>query len=66
MFAYERTLEAQRLLVLCNFTKEEQVLDIPEEVRYPDGKVLISNYGRKETDDIQVLRPYEAVVVWKG
>lgn len=65
VFAYVRALGDQKLLVLCNFTSEEQALDIPAEVRCPEGEVLISNYGREQVGDIQTLRPYEAVVIWQ-
>lgn len=65
VFAYVRTLGEQKLLVLCNFTKEEQALDIPSEVRCLGGEVLISNYGRQEADSVQVLRPYEAIAIWQ-
>ncbi len=65
VFAYVRALGDQKLLVLCNFTSEEQALDIPAEVRCPEGEVLISNYGREQAGDIQTLRPYEAVVIWQ-
>ena len=60
-----RTLGEQKLLVLCNFTKEEQTLDIPSEAGCTEGEVLISNYGREEAEDIRALRPYEAVAIWQ-
>ena len=65
VFAYMRTLGEQKLLVLCNFTKEEQTLDIPSEAGCTEGEVLISNYGREEAEDIRALRPYEAVAIWQ-
>lgn len=65
VFAYVRTLGEQKLLVLCNFTRDEQALDIPAQVRCSDGEVLISNYGKEQAEDIQTLRPYEAIAIWQ-
>ncbi len=65
VFAYVRTLGQQKLLVLCNFTRDEQALDIPAQVRCSDGEVLISNYGKEQAEDIQTLRPYEAIAIWQ-
>ncbi len=58
LFTYTRTLEDEKIFVLCNFSKN--VVDIPEEIRgYLQGDVLISNYKETGTD---YLKPYEAVV----
>ena len=65
VFAYMRTLGEQKLLVLCNFTKEEQTIDIPAQERCSTGEVMISNYDREQAEDIETLKPYEAVVIWQ-
>ena len=59
LFAYTRTLEDRRLLVICNFTKQE--LPIPRRIsRFigPEADVVISNYAIRQDD---IIRPYEAV-----
>ena len=54
VFAYLREDETSRLLVVCNFTDQEQPWTLPGEFR--DGECLISNYP----DAAAQLRPYEA------
>lgn len=62
VFAYTRTLGEEKLLVLCNFSKEEQKVKIPEELCGKNAEVLISNYAQNECKDEKTLRAYEAVV----
>ena len=64
VFAYTRTLDKERLLVLCNFTEEEQHIEIPKEFQGNNNKILISNYGRENVGKMNVLRPYEAIVIY--
>jgi len=59
IFAYIRTLDNQKLLVVCNFSKSEQKFDFQG---YENAKVLISNYNRDARED-GTLKPYEAVVL---
>ena len=59
IFAYIRTLDNQKLLVVCNFSKSEQKFDFSG---YENAKVLISNYNRDARED-GILKPYEAIVL---
>ena len=59
IFAYVRTLDNQKLLVVCNFSKSEQKFDFSG---YENAKVLISNYNRDARED-GILKPYEATVL---
>ena len=59
IFAYIRTLDNQKLLVVCNFSKSEQKFDFSG---YENAKVLISNYNRDAGKD-GILKPYEAIVL---
>ena len=59
IFAYTRTLDNQKLLVVCNFSKSEQKFDFSG---YENAKVLISNYDRDVRED-GILKPYEATVL---
>ena len=59
IFAYTRTLDNKKLLVVCNFSKSEQKFDFSG---YENAKVLISNYNRDARED-GILKPYEATVL---
>ena len=60
IYAYTRTLDDKKLLVVCNFTKEFVKFDMPEE--FVNGKILVRNY---ENSDIPTdgLKPYESIVI---
>ena len=52
----------QKLLVMCNFTKEEQEYTVPE--TFAGADVLISNYPQSgAAAGARKLRAYEAVVL---
>lgn len=56
IYAYKRSDQHQELIVLCNFSNQEQTYD--QSIIKPERQVLISNYN-----DVQkVLRPYESIV----
>ena len=59
IFAYVRTLNNQKLLVVCNFSKTEQEFDFSG---YENAKVLISNY-KEDIRENSRLRAYEATVL---
>ena len=59
IYAYVRTLGNQKLLVVCNFSKENHKFDFSG---YENAKVLISNYDRDVRED-GTLKPYEAAVL---
>ena len=56
IFAYTRTLDNKKLLVVCNFSKSEQKFDFSG---YENAEILISNYNRDVRED-GTLKPYEA------
>lgn len=59
LFIYTREWDRQRLLIICNFSKEEQ--EIPESIQYilkGDTKILLSNYDTS----CEYIRGYEARV----
>ena len=54
IFAYLREADGENLLVICNFTAQEQAvsgISVPENAR-----LLLSNYA----EGVKILRPYEA------
>ncbi|QZY57301.1 glycoside hydrolase family 13 protein [Crassaminicella profunda] len=61
IFAYTRTLEHEKVIVICNLTDSKAIYEYEDiELKY-DG-LLLNNYDVKEYDDIKtmVLKPYEA------
>jgi oligo-1,6-glucosidase len=64
IYAFTRTLEEQRLLVILNFSGNTPVFHIPENIPFGSAELLISNYDVDANQDIHQigLRPYEARV----
>ena len=61
LWVYTRTLNEERLLVVCSFSGEEVPFEVPEEFR--GGECLISNLEDRAEG---VLRPWEAYVLRVG
>lgn len=62
IYAYTRSLDDQKLLVLLNFSAKDASWDLPEVVVAEN--VLINNYPSLTIDRQKVnLKPYEAVVI---
>jgi oligo-1,6-glucosidase len=57
IYAYERQLGEQKLVVACNFSSQEVPCDLFESL---SGEELISNYRSHKSG---VLKPYEARVL---
>ncbi|CAM4363904.1 alpha,alpha-phosphotrehalase [Lacicoccus alkaliphilus] len=57
LFAYERTLDDETLLVISNYSDEH--VAYPESVP-PEGEVLISNYDDRAGE----LRPFETLMIY--
>ncbi|MCD8511679.1 MAG: alpha-glucosidase [Bacillus sp. (in: Bacteria)] len=64
IYAYTRSWEGQKLLVICSFTDDKAVFQAPQELQYSHKKLVISNYDVEEKEDISklTLKPYEARV----
>ncbi|KWX89232.1 hypothetical protein AMQ83_01860 [Paenibacillus riograndensis] len=64
IYAYTRTLEEERLLVILNFFEREPVFELPEDFQPDKLELLISNYTPDKGEDLKSLklRPYEARV----
>ena len=64
IYAFTRTLEDDRLLVIVNFTKNQPVFQLPGSVVFSGKESLIGNYAVDPVEDIRLvsLRPYEARV----
>ena len=64
IYAYTRTLEDERLLVVLNFSADAPVFTLPTPIHFADWELLIGNYPVDAGEDIRqlTLRPYEARV----
>ncbi|WP_141992858.1 alpha-glucosidase [Bacillus sp. B4EP4a] len=63
IFAYTRSFEEERLLVLCNFREEQASYTLPEELQAYSATKLIGNYDQEEEGiSSKPLRPYECRV----
>ena len=62
LYVYTRSLNGEKLLVICNFSAQETPYTIPQE--FCGGRVLVGNYGREERVQGEILlKPYEALAV---
>lgn len=66
LYVYERVLDGDRLLVICNFTEQVQQIDLPGDNKAEESKVLISNYQREAAAQHMELKPYEAMVLYQS
>ncbi|WHX38665.1 alpha-glucosidase [Mesobacillus sp. AQ2] len=63
IYVYTRTLGSQKLLVILNFTGEEQSFTLPADLQDKKSDVLVSNYEpAPEYVSSIPLRQYEAIV----
>ncbi len=63
LYVYTRSLDEQKLLVICNFTKDAVEYQVPDE--FAGAQTLIGNYDRNKADGTIELKPYEALVLKK-
>ncbi len=63
LFAYTRTYENEKLLVVCSFCDHETIFTIPDE--FSEASCLITNTGQEYNNPTITLAPYEAFVLYK-
>lgn len=63
VYMYTRSLEDEKLLVICNFSEKEVTVDVPEE--FLNGSCIICNYDEPKPEKQMKLRAYEAFVIEK-
>ena len=61
VYAFERHLGEEKLLVLNNFFAEDVDLELPQ--AYQGGEVLISNYDTQPLTDRITLKPYQTLAI---
>lgn len=64
IYAFTRTWEEDRLLVVLNFSQNRSVFELPGPITFTGKELLISNYGVDPAEDIHrlALKPFEARV----
>ena len=64
IYAFTRTLEGERLVVILNFSRNSPVFDLPENITFSSTELLINNYNVEPGEDLRrlTLRPFEARV----
>ena len=64
IFAYTRTLDNEKLMVICNFTAKNSVFKCEEKIEFKERELLISNYHVDINEKIDTinLKPYESRV----
>ena len=64
IYAFTRTLEEERLLVILNFSRNFPVFNLPEHISFSSTELLINNYSLNPDADLHqiTLRPFEARV----
>ncbi|WP_433943138.1 glycoside hydrolase family 13 protein [Paenibacillus sp. SN-8-1] len=64
IYAYTRTCEEDKLLVILNFFDQQPTFEWPEDLNLDGAELLISNYKPVPEENVQKLqlRPYEARV----
>ena len=63
LFIYERELDGEKLLTVCNFTDEVVEFNMPEDFKWNEAECWISNVNRTEFAKKMELSPYEAFVL---
>lgn len=61
VYAFERHLDKEKLLVLNNFFAEKVKIKLPE--NYLQGQVLLSNYKDVTLDETVTLQPYQTLAI---
>src|SRR5688572_6316922 len=64
IYAFTRTLEDEKLVVILNFSSNSPVFDLPENITFLNTELLINNYSVDPNEDLRqiTLRPFEARV----
>ena len=63
VYTYSRSMEGQRILVVCSFTRDETHMFIPKGFDLSKAKLILQNYEKVQAD---TLAPYECrVYLWE-
>ncbi|TJY41149.1 alpha-glucosidase [Cohnella pontilimi] len=64
IYAYTRTLENEKWVIICNLFAEETVFRLPRNIEFADSELLLANYPVEADERLRTLnlRPFEARV----
>ncbi len=64
IYAFTRTLDREKLVVILNFSDQNPVFELPEGISFSSASLLIGNYPPEGAEDLRkfALRPWEARV----
>ncbi|AJS59951.1 glycoside hydrolase family 13 protein [Paenibacillus sp. IHBB 10380] len=64
IYAFTRSLNDEKLLIICNFSEEQALFKLPNDIKFSDKELLIANYEVNPDEEIAAfsLKPYEARV----
>ncbi|MGL4425121.1 MAG: glycoside hydrolase family 13 protein, partial [Cetobacterium sp.] len=63
IYSYLRSLDNEKLLIVCNFFGKEVEFTKPSHIKYENSEILISNYSDSSNSIEKIkLRPYESIV----
>jgi oligo-1,6-glucosidase len=64
IYAFTRTLDEDKLLVILNFSTNTPIFKLPEDIAFTRAELLIGNYKVDSANELRqfTLRPYEARV----
>jgi oligo-1,6-glucosidase len=64
IYAFTRTLDDDRLLVILNFSRNAPIFNLPDNISYASAELLIGNYNVDSNEDTRkfTLHPFEARV----
>lgn len=63
IFAYERVLQDQQLLVISNFTSSYAQIELPSNYQNRACQILETNYTRTSIENHMELKPYESLMI---
>lgn len=61
VFAYSRSLEGKKMVILLNFTEKESTFDLGFSIA--KSEVILGNYPKSKSKNNNILRPYEALIL---
>ncbi|WP_110112320.1 alpha-glucosidase [Bacillus sp. CGMCC 1.16541] len=64
VYAYTRTLGNEKVVVVCNMSRQEETFELPEDITFTTQKVLANNYPLDSIESAHsfMLKPYETRV----
>ncbi|RBW68399.1 glycoside hydrolase family 13 protein [Bacillus taeanensis] len=64
LFVYKRVIDDQMAIIICNFTNQEPVFEVPSDLSFSRSELVLANYdtAERKLPERLSLNPYEARV----